>query len=961
MKHLSGVRIPSMDAKDLYLSNHLIRPDPQGYSLIKKDGTVNLKRYLNTLDYSLDLIRLREVYFKVYRNKYFSFEDRNGYEYSSEVCNVTFKYSVKEFNQIGKGIYVRTGYNLSNLTFRHGIAVIKHQIVGINTDLEVSSDKVASEELLEDYFYYDRKDKKYHIKRNRTLLTIAQLRDELYEKGFILNGKQYVRFKRSSGSSRVGKCLFIDQALYSRMHKYEMTKLKIKDGQDVDLAALEAYIALTLSSIIGTIHIKPENILVIDDYDSIFSDKVITTRIKDGKLVTQEETAEIKNSIWDGESLIDISIMEEYSQYGMILLRNNFFKSCAFNTNIQQFFKDNDIVDIKQLNGFTLASEISQIKFITTPNSIKYLKFGSVEEWLKNIDSMFGVVKHEKKTHFFNGRMVQSHYQLLNTLQLSKNEMKDFLKPTFDYMDKFRTDPAVFRYHIHYPAEHRLKKTCLKSNDAIVFQMMGINNAFCNTKMYREFVNKNTKSYKKNLRYGHVLIEGNYSTLFGNPYEMLLQSIGAFKGDSVLGVGNVHSKRFQYGEKLLGSRSPHIAVANILLTNNIASTEIDTYFNLTTEIVCINSIGENILQRLQGADFDSDTILLTNNPLLIHAAKRNYDKFLVPTNFVESKKTKRQYTKLQQSDLDIKTSVNKIGEIVNLSQEIQSYMWHLINNGASFEEIKPLYFDVCQLSVMSGLEIDSAKKEFEIKNVQELRKLRKKHLRKDENGRTIKPYFFAHIAKTKGYYDKTRMNYTHMDTSMDYLEELINAYRAPRFIGDPVSISGIFNTDGYNSKLVKYDQIKKIMEIINKHLIEVNALFANPEIDNSTKHATYEIYQTSVLKDISKMKISRHTLLRLIQELENDENSRIRGFLNEIVFSIGHDDAFSLIKDSIDNVDILEECLDGDIDLYGIKFKKNCKYSKYSSNCAEYEEDFLEELPDILSDDENVTLGEVEI
>ena len=55
-----------------------------------------------------------------------------------------------------------------------------------------------------------------------------------------------------------------------------------------------------------------------------------------------------------------------------------------------------------------------------------------------------------------------------------------------------------------------------------------------------------------------MLVEGNYETLFGNPVEMLQASIGKFDGVSVLGVGNIHTKRFGYGQRLVGSRSPHI-------------------------------------------------------------------------------------------------------------------------------------------------------------------------------------------------------------------------------------------------------------------------------------------------------------------------------------------------------------------------------------------------------------------
>ena len=61
--------------------------------------------------------------------------------------------------------------------------------------------------------------------------------------------------------------------------------------------------------------------------------------------------------------------------------------------------------------------------------------------------------------------------------------------------------------------------------------------------------------------------------------------------------------------------------------------------------------------------------MLTDNPILIGAAQKNYDKFLVPTSLVDAKKVVRHYTNEEQADLDIKTSVNKIGEIVNLSQE----------------------------------------------------------------------------------------------------------------------------------------------------------------------------------------------------------------------------------------------------------------------------------------------------
>ncbi len=595
----TGIRIPSLDSKDLFIANHLVTPAPEGYSLIRQDGTVNMAKFINVMDYSLDLIKLRSVYQYIYRNKDFSFWF-NDYEYSTRVINVTFKYSVKEFNMIGNNVYVKYGYRFGEVPLDNHAYVENGQLIAIQTDVKVDPANALPPEVLGKNFIYE--NGKYKVRLLQTIKTVAQLREDLYQNGFTCNGVHYVRFKRSSGSSRVGKCLFIDEKLYPAMHRYEMCGIKAKPGQQIDLAALEAYISLTLSSIIDTIQINPKSILVIDDYDSVFEDTVVATKIKDGRLVTNEETVTLKNSIWDGQSLIDVSIMGDYSQYGMILLRNFFFKSCCFNTNIQQFFQDNNITSIDQLKGFTLATDISQIKLITTPNSVKYCKFGTIKRWLTKIDSAFGVVKHEKKTHFFDGRMVQTHYQLLNTLQLSKEEMKEFLKPSLDYMNLLKTDPAAFRYHIKHPGYLTQSENSTKSTNDIVFELMGLNEKFPRTKLYRDFCVNSIDSYKRNILYGHVLIEGNYSTLLGNPLEMLQSAIGTFTGESVLGVGNVHSKRFGYGEELLGSRSPHVAVSNILLTHNVANEEIDKYFNLTEEIVCVNSICENILQRLSGAD-----------------------------------------------------------------------------------------------------------------------------------------------------------------------------------------------------------------------------------------------------------------------------------------------------------------------------------------------------------------------
>lgn len=929
-----GIYIPSIDAKDIYLSAHYIEDNPEGYNLKLKDGQYNLRKFINTLDYSLDLIELLDVYYKKYRRNDFAFKIKK-HMYSINVINITFKYSVKEWNQMNRNTFVKFGYDYRSLEFNDCVAKNKNgEIVGIQLGNKVISPTIE----LPNYFCVknveirDKKDKnkvkevqKQYVKFKdpKTLKTNAELRNELYKDGFICNGTKYCRMKRSSGSARVGKCLFINQDLFKPILKFSSGNFIPKNGQEIDLAAYESYISLPSSSIIDTLTILPENILLIDDFESLFREDVIETHNENGCLITSEKNCEISNSIWDGQSLIDVSLMGNYALYGMVLLRNLMFKSCCFNCNIQQWFKDNNIIDISQLNGKTRAKRIEDVKLITTPNSIKYLKFDTWDNWLDNLYYNFGIVKHDKKTHFFGGRLVQTHYQLINTLQLSKDEVREFLQESLDFAQLLRNNPAVVRFYIKYPNVDEFKpleRPMMDKND-VVYNLMCINDNFTNTKYYQEFLHDLLASYYKNLKNGHVYVNGNYSTLLGNPIEMLQQSIGVFKGKSQIGIGNIHNTRFGYNKTLLGSRSPHVTMGNIWLANNKENKLIDCYFNLTDEIVCINSIGENVLQRLSGSDFDSDTVLLTDNEILIRAAKRNYHIFKTPTSFVAAKKVKRYYTSEEQADLDIKTSVNKIGEIINLSQELNSLLWDKIYHGSVYEDIKELYYDICQLDVMSGIEIDKAKKEFDVNNAKELDKIREKYKEElsDEYNKKKLPHFFAHISRQKGYYNPEKKNYCKYNTSMDYLQTIVNGFKIKNpYKKNWLPFVSILDNSKFYSTHVNQKQINKIYSILTRYISERKIIFSS-ESEKDDKHTKAKLLYENLISDINSEVIGFSTLYRLLSSLEDKENCQIKNTLLQVLYLCENE---SFVKAIIKSSFEIEQLYDSgnDIKLFNIDY-----------------------------------------
>ena len=907
---------------------NLVEASDKGYNIRNKEGNLILKKFENTLDWSLDTIKLQEEYLKETRKRNFYFNVGKK-RYTQVVINVKFSYSYKEFNKAGENTYIRAGYLFSDCDIQDGVFVKDGQLIAIQTNVEIKTP--VAPEILGKYFAYT---DGYYTQINPipVIMNKAELREYLYKNGFVCDGIKYVRYKRSSGSSRVGKCLFVNEVVAARMAKWDRCGLNIKENDEIDLAAYEAYISLPMSSIIDTITINPENILVVDDYNSVFNDSVVAVEAKDGKLVVAEKDVEISNCIWDGESLLDSSMFEKYSDKGMILLRNRFFKTCAFNTNIQQWFKDNGILDICQVKGFTLAKDISDIKLITTPSSVKYLKFGKIEKWLETIDNTFGIVKYEKETHFFDGRMVQCHYQLLNTLQLSYEDMQEFLKPSLDYIGAVRSDPAVLRYHIGYAfkaEEEEDELNPLKCKNDIVFKLLGINDRFAKTKIYKDFRDAIVKGFYRNIKRGHVLLEGNYSTLLGNGLELLQASIGKFSGESVLPAQSIHSKRFEYGKRILGTRSPHVTMGNILIVNNASNEQIDKYFNMSNEIVYINSIGENTLQRLSGADMDSDTMLLTDNELLIRAAVKNYDVYKVPTNLVCSTKTKRFFNAEHKADLDIKTSVNKIGEIVNLSQQLNSLYWENIYNGGTIAGNKELYNDICILDVLSGIEIDKAKKEFSIDSGREIETLKKKY-KITEDDKTVKPMFFKMITTENGFDLSPDICYKYFHTSMDYLQKILSStnYRQARQSKiEIIPFIDIIKTPETSSKSGYYGQVKdKILESIRHYKDLIKQVFIN--YNDKDKYGKEQIkkvaseYKLACMEEINKMSTHEYLMYITLKEMDKKENRQIKNLMFEVLFGKPDETFIHMINKSKEPICKIEEAEDGGETYYSFRFKR---------------------------------------
>lgn len=568
-----NIQILSIEAKDLITKRYAINKN---------------QKYKGSLDDSIEVDKLRELNSSIIKlNKI-----KKRY-YSNDIITVTFEYSCKHDRDLSDEEYERVEQLKKTLSL-----------------LKDRSDIKQTKELIR------------MAERN---INKKEIREQIYKYGFniTINGKlkHFKRYKRSGGSARVGKCLFINEKYHKKMIDWSFAGINHKQNTEMDCSSMEAYIALPTSSCIDRFHLEPKNILLIEDGTSTFSDTVMAVRlineiydkegnVIDGDLDTNIETTEITNKIWDGSSLLDKSIFEEnnYSDKAILQIRNRFFKGIGVNTDIQQFFKDNNITEISQLNGKTIATDIKDIKLITTPSSIKYLKYGTFEDWLKYIVPQWGICKYEKPQHHFN-KMVQTHYQLINTLGMTEDETRGFLADTTRYINYLKNDVSVFKHHLglkEADKDEEFKE--MNNNSDFVLQMLQRNDDFINTRIGYNFKKEIVKSYIKNSRKGHILVNGNYSVIVCCPYEYLLQSIGKWDGkSSLLKPFECASKKFDIGKDIVGVRSPQPTMSNMCVFKNVQNNILDKYFNTSSkEVIIISAVDNNVMELLSGCDFDKN-------------------------------------------------------------------------------------------------------------------------------------------------------------------------------------------------------------------------------------------------------------------------------------------------------------------------------------------------------------------
>ncbi|MBO4473675.1 MAG: hypothetical protein J5750_02050 [Clostridiales bacterium] len=787
----------------------------------------------------------------------------------------------------------------------------------------------------------------------REILKPDPIRAFVYQKGFCAKiGEKsvagYSLYKRSASKAKKGDCLFILDPIREEMlewcwlgkYREALEPMAYSGGEFSKpgmLTSARAYESLVQSSIIGTFELRnpKESILLLDarksksiSHKHINMRKMIASLDDKNKIIPEltevGEDEDFTNTVWDGQALLDKSVFDEYKMkygikddLGMMTLRNHFFKACAFNTNIQEFFRENlkDGV-VKDAYGRELHAD--KIRMIITKDSLKWLKFAedfypeeknpekkAYTEWLKKISTRvrektdkkgktagreksvegystteFGVTKTDERKFSPTGDFHKASYQLLNTLPLSKEAVVEMMKPDIDYVELLKKDPSVRLFNMRYMES--------SETDRVHYYLYKWYGEKYNCAHFQAALERSVESYIRNMKRGKIHIDSEFKTLCSMPYEMLQYSLMSPKerqeterqeterqdSSSKFSFTLAYNEAYIEGaeeDRFTIIRYPHLNSGSVCVLENLKSKKkretIRKWFNLTDRIIVISTEQSNLMKRLGGADFDSDTVLLCRDVHIQDAAEKlmqipglNEEGKEISEGLAVSyvdekdpllkKETGHEklaldpgqryfncYAKPGMALIDTRLANNEIGVISNNIQVYNSKIWETffdenLNSDDKSRKIRSLYEAVLKLSALNEIEIDKGKHAVSISTTSIIKTIEKQciddlfpnGMNMDFNhvGRFIKEELFPTRSRFK--LDKNLCR-----SPLDYIGENCPDKKIPPLSSETKQslarfILGLDRIANVNTKAVNYDQVNEILSRLYETAVSIKKL-----------------------------------------------------------------------------------------------------------------------------------------
>lgn len=482
-------------------------------------------------------------------------------------------------------------------------------------------------------------------------------------RGFTINGIKYERLLGTNGGIKNSTIIFI-----AERHAKEIKK-RIENNRSPDKpmvpAKLEAYKALSCSASIPVS--MPSGIIVVPDCKTKFFEDTIyldDDGCDEPRMESRPDTeVEVDNS--DGYGLMLPSLAEKWSadlRLGYVTSGVNtrfcWEKGMVYTFDFIEFAeKVAGSYIVKDVWG--KERDIRNAELILTESMLKlWDSYDSLEEFLKCCGEnkyTFAVTK-ACPDELESERTL--NYQFIQSYDFTDDDIDELVKPTLDELREVLY--ADWTKSVLFLRGCGLRDDNIMNTGNIYAKALTVEPELLSDPYIKAYIYQTIKNRINEAKVGVLKVHGNYSMIGGDPYA-LCQSIFGLPVTGLLGKGEIYNCYWaQHGAPSLACyRAPMTCHNNIRLVRPCLSEEAGYWFRYIKTATLLNA-WDTSPSALNGADFDGDTVMLTDNAVLLRKLE------VLPTLMcVQRKAPKIIPTEADTVDSNIASFGDDIGKTTN--------------------------------------------------------------------------------------------------------------------------------------------------------------------------------------------------------------------------------------------------------------------------------------------------------
>lgn len=443
---------------------------------------------------------------------------------------------------------------------------------------------------------------------------------DLTKNGFSINGIKFVRLVCTAAYLRRNVVGFINEKYFKEINEILMCGL---DGKltETNLGKFSAYYGLFMSAVN---QVDTPRCCVIPDCESDLKDQMVDFIVTDmdGKRHIEERKKDISMNWFDGMGLISPEMARKWQEnLGLDYLPSGFVIRSAYIKGLVvpfDFHKFSREVANKETITDAWGQEynINDIDVILTISQFKMWKaYQNWQEYLyyaNKYGHIWGVSRVNKKN---DDEYVLTNYQYLQTLNLTKEDIRELAQPTVDWINKIGSG------NLDYVLLYLLgcQNGDIEDIDSIDSEdiLNGVEMDFVKGIMLepellkddyvRSQILKTLKRKIKDAKIGRLWVRGNYAFQISDPYA-LCEWVFGMEVNGLLGAYEMYCNFWNSrteSKEILCCRSPLVHGSEHLLRKLVTSEEMESWYQYL-ESGIVNSVRDLSVMHMSDSDYDGD-------------------------------------------------------------------------------------------------------------------------------------------------------------------------------------------------------------------------------------------------------------------------------------------------------------------------------------------------------------------